>query len=551
MRDRSSAGTAEAPAQNADGTYRRTLNAKRNERWCTFQLTLKTITPLMGGGVVAGVPDLLMPLRPRAIKNGIAHWWWLRHRAELKNPDDLWAAHARTFGAASGQAEGQAGSALRIVKVDVVPQTVRVGYCFPYEIQTTQNGLRIKQVARPAEDQAKLAYALFSARGSIDGFTNQAHLTTLARWINARGNGSLLVPPRATLEAARALEMSADVAAAIEKVEARWLLEPGLTATITIAVERTLMADPVAWPRLMTALKLWSSVGGVGARTSRGLGAFTARAVGASPFAVPRRQDEFAALFKKENGSPVLGWRALGEPVGNATDAWLNGVHQLRQFRQARPPPPARPGRSYWPDADVVRVLQGGRFAHAVMHPGAKDDGCGTSRRWLTKLFLGAPVVLSFVRNSGDPETATIAFASEKGADTGGRYPSPVRIRPVEVELDNGATEWQSIFAFLPFKNDVVGKSARVSWTNAGPVPRSVCLPPAQWRPRFKTTGDTHATSPALEVCMGTPALTRLYGARSAMDPVAGQLGSSVNQNWTVIEMLASFLQAGPGYRPL
>ncbi len=187
----------------------------------------------------------------------------------------------------------------------------------------------------------------------------------------------------------------------IEKKPAE-LAAPGLTFTLEIACP----AD--RWPEVERALRWWASFGGLGARTRRGLGAV------ALPDLAPVTPEEVQAAG---------GRLVLRKARDNAVSAWQEAVERLRAFRQGegvgRNPGQEhnRPGRSRWPEPDMIRRLTK-QYAdgHAPSHP---------LQHLYPRAAFGLPIVFHF-QSKDDPEQLILEPQDERHD----RMASPLVLRP-------------------------------------------------------------------------------------------------------------------------
>jgi CRISPR-associated protein Cmr1 len=180
------------------------------------------------------------------------------------------------------------------------------------------------------------------------------------------------------------------------------LAEPGIDFTLEIA------CPSAHWPDVEKALRWWATFGGLGARTRRGLGAV-----------------EIAGL-EMVNADEVVkagGRLALRNPCSNAMDAWNEAVDRLKLYRQGegcgRNPgnKPNRPGRSRWPEPDMIRRLTKKHAeGHKPQHP---------LEKYYPRAAFGLPIVFHF-QSSDDPEQVIL----EPNDDRHDRMASPLVLRP-------------------------------------------------------------------------------------------------------------------------
>ena len=185
------------------------------------------------------------------------------------------------------------------------------------------------------------------------------------------------------------------------------LLNAGYAFTLTLRFTGT-SADQRG--QVIDALRWWTSFGGVGARTRRGLGAVEAT-------------DGTVALppVSEEEVESRGGRMVLRPPGRNAVDAWRRAVAALSDFRQGpnvgrNPGRGSHPGRSRWPEPDAIR-RHWHRSApeHQPQHP---IDG-----QHYPRAAFGLPIVFHFKERRDPPD-------SNLKPDKGDRMASPLILRP-------------------------------------------------------------------------------------------------------------------------
>lgn len=208
--------------------------------------------------------------------------------------------------------------------------------------------------------------------------------------------------------------------------------------------------------QLLAALWSFIHVGGLGARTRRGFGAFGIR--GEPTFLTPV-DEELRKIFVPPSGrSNVTSWLqnawktlhlhwrtvqgeglpewpllhaatlGVGPGLTTARDAHGFLIDALREMRQGpgvgRNPgsQPGRPGRSRWPEADwLKRVTDGSRRWH---HPPAPvREGAGAVA---PRAAFGMPIQIQFKDEGDKAAGATIVPTPD-----GGRWASPMILRPL------------------------------------------------------------------------------------------------------------------------
>lgn len=185
------------------------------------------------------------------------------------------------------------------------------------------------------------------------------------------------------------------------------LAQPGLSFRLGVQLHTQLSAQQRH--EVDSALRWWASFGGVGARTRRGLG--TLQVQGLAPV---------SAEEVEANGGRLV-WR---ETATTPEQAWKISIGHLRDFRQkaevGRNPGkagPDIPGRSRWPEPDMIR-RQTRRNApeHPPEHP---------VRDVYPRAAFGLPIVFHFKdENKGEPNQQLLV------PEDGDRLASQLILRP-------------------------------------------------------------------------------------------------------------------------
>ena len=342
---------------------RQTASDKHKAQWHSVKLELQTITPVYGGGTTAGEPDLLLPFRPRALKNSLRHWWWLlnRHKPEYKDKDDknkdgskrLYQDMTAIWGGASDKDEESQRAKVR-VHVDALPL-------------------------------GSLGYVLW--------MTLQDDLKEIGKT----------------------------------------LIKPGYKFTLHIDIHKSLEEQ---LPHLTSVVNAWLHLGGLGARTTRGLGKVQLNSITlTTEIAVKKffsKDDEwFTSLKDAFTREPVINDKLSKE---SALDALELAVAAYRDFRQARqwgkierggrPPFFSRINRSYWAKADVIRFLTKKNHTHHKPH-----EKISNHLQPIPEMFFGAPINFKFKDKSSEPEKSYLSFHDkEKPLE---RFTSPLLVTVV------------------------------------------------------------------------------------------------------------------------
>ena len=285
-----------------------------------LRLELRVVTPILGGGVKARTLDEVDVIRAPSIRGQLRFWWRALYGHGYETPEALYDAESKIWG---GVAKDARKSAIAVRVTDV-----RKGEKDPSDIQPFKKGPVPKTTG---------AYALFPARA-----------------------------------------LPGEVAAA------RW--KPGTSFTLVVRIAARLQGDATVAAQVKRTLAAWVLFGGIGSRTRRGLGALeplrdTAAALDLERF-VSDELGPSASGKERRSFAQFAGARIHVDVASNrdAMHAWETALDWLNDFRQkagvardaAHPP---RPGRSRWPEPDIVRRLNGAdrnpqRFAHEVRYKG-------------------------------------------------------------------------------------------------------------------------------------------------------------------------------------
>lgn len=228
-----------------------------------------------------------------------------------------------------------------------------------------------------------------------------------------------------------------------ESIPGLQLLREGACFEIRIRVRQ---ASAQQRKQLGGALIAWLGLGGIGSRSRRGFGSL--EILRSDPAALPGlvsgilTSDVSGGLENPELGitnlrrkrilfGPPCGGRAQG-PEG-AMKAWRQAAEAMRVFRHGE----GREGRSPWPEADSLRVRQGGK-------PLWED---WTEERYPRAEF-GLPMsVHSADRSDFKDDDLTFLLEQRDGDEKRSRLPSPILLKPVKVDGD-----WRAAIIWLGTK---------------------------------------------------------------------------------------------------
>ncbi len=344
-----------APALDIIGVGMETLT-------CSY--TVETITPIYGGGVDAGSPDLDMPVRPSAIRGQLRFWWRLINRINFPESKALFEAERALFG---GLGSERSATASRVHFSVSNLAKVAAEQCANY---------------RQRDDGTWSATPSFPFGPGYAQFIGQGKAN--------RNNGVTDEPNR--------------------------ILAPGLIFQLHLSIRGGTPAAVEIWEKqLLPALRWWASFGGLGARTRRGMGAIRI------PDLVPVTESEWTrhGCFLASRPTRPQAQTAWTDAIDKLKD-----FRQRPDFgRNPSSPGSNSPGRSRWPEADSIREITGrcldrrarpaqnGKLAqpaknHAPTHP---------ARQSFPRAAFGLPIIFHFKDVPGDntPAQTRLAFDPE------------------------------------------------------------------------------------------------------------------------------------------
>lgn len=287
-----------------------------------YHVTL--ITPLFGGGVTAGTPDLDRPIRATEILHGLRFWWRLGRLSQLQSlpPSErfkeLFKEERALWGAAANQE--QAWPCQVRVRVDLNRATMKEELCCDYspEWKEGRNG-KLGYWKWQSDFKQGPTYVLFPGKGKPP--STRPGPNAVPRWEGEEQSNAPLP-----------------------------LLLSGLQFQMTLEYLGT---DPDQKSQVEKAMQAWACFGGVGARTRRGLGAVCVK-----EWTRPGKWELLKPLTPKE---ALDGYRCVlveqkGAHYEKEKEAWETAVDALQGFLQGEDVGRrTRLGRSNWPEADTIR----------------------------------------------------------------------------------------------------------------------------------------------------------------------------------------------------
>ncbi|MEW6260773.1 MAG: type III-B CRISPR module RAMP protein Cmr1 [Thermodesulfobacteriota bacterium] len=358
------------------------------ESWIGYHCEL--VTPLYGGGVVAGEVDKAMPIRATAIRGHLRFWWRLLNRNRFSSSSELFKAERAIWGGLGKEQELEASK----VKVRIQGiANVSPNPCANYP--PGKNYPNWQPWAHP--------YALFPAQGRVR-------------------SGQVLEHPKK-------------------------LAIKGLSFDLLISISQRL--DSSDRKSVLDAVRWWGTFGGVGARTRRGLGAVWVKSVSGMPSFQPVSETE----AQKQGMRLVLSGKTATDSIV-AWKYGIDKLKDFRQGVGIGRNPgshPGRPGRSRWPEPGAIRRITG-KFR--VKGDGTSFQPSQDQPILFPRAAFGLPIIFHFQNERGDrqrdPEDVTLMAMEYQDQEPifWERMASPIILRPYPV--DSG--QWRSAALVLPVR---------------------------------------------------------------------------------------------------
>jgi CRISPR-associated protein Cmr1 len=397
--------------------------AQHKDAWHSVRLELETITPVYGGGTTAGEPDLLLPFRPRAVKNSLRHWWWLlnRHKPEYKDDSaKLYQDMCAIWGGASDK-EGDSQRAKIRVRVDVSPVTEdKVMPYMPFRIVTNKKTQLLKLQTTV---DAPHFYALWMLKPKE---TKLSDLHAKLQAMKEERGGNALSPANKGF-AERLAKIPGLFADSVMPV--RQILLPGLAWTLYLDMAQSLTKNQKLQAR--DSLQAWLMLGGIGARSTRGLGRSKIKSVKSETTAFQSLSDIWNSdfsWFEQAFGDRHVVRSDLKTTEPNA--AWESALRLYKNFRQARQQNEDghRMKQSYGHLANSLRKLTGSE-GHAL-----PDHLKSSNDHPMPEVMFGTPIVYQFITKKGakqEPSDGEVRLSD--GHTTFDRYTSPLWVSCVHL----------------------------------------------------------------------------------------------------------------------
>ncbi len=345
----------------------------------TREYPIRLITPLFGGGVVAGEPDPTLPIRGTSIRGQLQFWWRATRGASCSTRNELFSRHAEVWGTT------ERASPVEVEVRDVQADTPKP--CLRYSPR--DDGKLQPNWEKPFNHKGcALPYVLFPFQGQLTNDRRKVEEEP-AHFIE---NGSFILRVRYP-ESLR------------QEVE--------------------------------TAVWAWVNFGGLGARTRRGCGALFCREL------APKDFDDLQKWFRASTGLPTASqreWPTLPSSFLSHHDSappmeiWNRLIGFFRYFRQGEEfarnsgQRQNRPGRSRYPEPETIRRATNRRSALHARLDSIPDDA-------FPRAELGLPIVFHY-QGQGEPPDTVLYPANGTDGQRRERMTSPLILKPLA--LANG-----------------------------------------------------------------------------------------------------------------
>jgi CRISPR-associated protein Cmr1 len=342
----------------------------------TLNYTIKVITPMFGGGCVAGTVDERMPVRGTEIRGNLQFWWRATCGAKY-SLEEMLERHQKIW----GSTKLKSLVTVSVHAIECVKSESCATYDWDQKAKQGQGGRRLKW-----KDSFKdvFPYILFPFQGK---------------------------PPKGKEKK--------------NEQEPAAFFHP-FSFQLRIVVREEFCND------VKTAVCAWVNFGGLGARTRRGCGSLYCKEQ------APKDQNDIVPCFGKlfHSSSAPQKWPTLlkqfliGKSSTEALDAWKISVQVLQQFRQgigfARNSGGKRPGRSRFPEAETIRELVKKRSSQ---HQRLTNIPCDAFPR----AELGLPIIFHFQGEKQDEPPITTLTPLYEGKEQE-RMASPIILKPLALQ---------------------------------------------------------------------------------------------------------------------
>lgn len=342
----------------------------------TREFQIQLVTPMFGGGVVAGEPDPTFPIRGTSIRGQLQFWWRATVGAQYETLAELHTAQSEIW-----------GSTERVSRVQVLVENVQASVPVPCAKYPPRDDgkLQLKWEASFSGQQNTLPYALFPFQGQLSKDRKR-----------------------------------------IEEQPASYIATANFQLILQCPSELWAKVEPAVWA--------WVNFGGIGARTRRGCGSLFCAELAPASVA----ESDLITWFRQGGGTsepqlrewPTLPSRLIYRPQPvQPIDAWNHVIRLLKHFRQGvelgRNPGQHnnRPGRSRWPEPETIRQVTQMRAPGHPRLAHIPEDA-------FPRAEFGLPIVFHF-QGQGEPQDTVLYPASDADGGKRERMNSPLILKPL------------------------------------------------------------------------------------------------------------------------
>jgi len=275
-----------------------------------LEYDISLITPLFGGGVIAGEVDPTMPIRASSVRGHLRFWWRATRGAKYATVQELKEKEGEIWGTTEKPSK---------VNIEIKNGLCSQKACAQY-IQKPEGGYRLEWNPPFNSQNNPLPYVIFPFQGKA-------------------GRDEIVEEPAAIITS--------------------------LKFTI-----RIIFKDKTQLDEIKSAIWAWVNFGGIGARTRRGCGSLYCHDFAPPDVATIGTWYEETLRLYGIPGGEQRPWPTIPKTIliksgeeHEVINAWSQGIGVFKSYRQApnigRNPGVRnnRPGRSRWPEPEAIRNL--------------------------------------------------------------------------------------------------------------------------------------------------------------------------------------------------
>lgn len=335
------------------------------------------ITPIYGGGVEAGEPDIDMPIRATAIRGQLRFWWRL---LQSQGPEKLTgpALFEKERAIWGGMSELIAGEKPKDLSGKVVLRVRGIQNC------------HVKPCCEYTKNSRTGKYRLNFLHG---------------------------IPPYAMFPG-QGKQPNEDLGKYNpQKDQPHQIILPGLTFNLEVSTPKQKL-NAEEWSGVIESIKWWASFGGIGARTRRGLGSIAVSELSAAQLIDP------VSAEQAKKYDCTLKIMSANAHAASAVSEWKAAINKLQDFRQkvgvgrnqkqVNGQPVTYPnseipaqGGSRWPEPDSIRGITGNHSGPNRRNPDINNHSPShLARISFPRAAFGLPIIFKFNNKdekNGDP----------------------------------------------------------------------------------------------------------------------------------------------------